>query len=168
MKNDCHERAKRLIDLDRVDGLRADDRAWLQTHLGECEDCERWTSRTDAALRALINVPVEIPPGLAAAASYRVRREAEMRNQRRARSLGLVAGCTLSWVLGAASAPLVWKIFAWLGDEFDLPRAIWMLGFAAWWLVPASAAALLILWQRERLERESQDGALEQHHGPEK
>jgi hypothetical protein len=168
MKDDRHERARRLIDQERVEGLATEDRRWLQAHLGECEGCERWLNRTEAALRALANLPVSLPPGLAAAAGYRVRREAEARRQRRVRNLGLALGCSLSWTLGVASAPLVWRVCAWLGAEFDLPRVVWVLGFAAWWLVPASAAAALILWHRERLDRESQDGVLERRYELEK
>lgn len=159
MIDDQHERARRLIDKERVEGLAVEDRAWLGAHLRECDGCERWANRTDAALRALTNLPVALPSGLAAATSLRVRREAEARNQRRVRNLGLAAGCILSWVLGVASAPLVWRICAWLGTRLDLPRPVWILGFAAWWLVPASAAALLIFWQRDRLDRESPSNA---------
>jgi len=158
MKKDQHERARRLIDQERVEGLARDDRLWLEAHLGECDACERCANLTEAALRAVMNIPVSLPAGLAAEASYRVRREADVRRQRRVRNLGLVLGCSLSWLLGVASAPLVWRVCAWLGAEFDLPRVVWVLGFAAWWLVPASAAGALILWYRERVERESEDG----------
>ena len=162
MKEDRHERARRLVDVERVEGLTREDRSWLEEHLRECDDCSRWADRTDAALRALINVPVVLPSGLAAATSFRVRSEAEAHNERRIRSLGLIVGCALSWVLGGASAPLVWRVCAWLGSELGLPRAVWILGFAGWWLAPASAAAALILWHQERVGRESQDRAAEQ------
>src|SRR5579862_4458613 len=100
MKEDVHERARRLMDKDRVEGFAMEDRIWLEAHLGECDDCRRWSGRADAALRALINLPVALPPGLAAATSFRVRLEAEALKQRRVRNLGLVVGCALSWALG--------------------------------------------------------------------
>jgi predicted anti-sigma-YlaC factor YlaD len=168
MNEDLHAQARRLMDKDRVEGLAMEDRIWLEAHLGECDDCRRWSGHADATLRALINLPVALPSGLAAATSFRVRREAEALKQRRLRNLGLAVGCTLSWVLGVASAPLVWKVCAWLGAEFDLPRAVWILGFAAWWLVPVSAGALLILWQRDRLEREPRENVFGRFSGPEK
>jgi hypothetical protein len=165
MKEDPHERAHRLIDRQRIEGLSSEDRAWLHSHLVGCEDCEPWATRTDLALRALTNVRVVLPSGLAAATSLRVRREAEARQQRRLRNFGLAVGCAVSWVLGVASAPLVWSVCAWLGTRLDLPRVVWVLGFAAWWLLPASAAAALILWQRERLDRDSQESAVERRIG---
>jgi len=160
MTDNNHERARRLIDRRWVEGLPKDEEQWLDDHLSECSDCERWASRTDTALRTLIRLPVAMPSGLAAATSLRVRHEAERRQEERIRNIGLVVGCALSWILGVASAPLVWKICAWVGAEFDLPRAVWIAGFAAWWLVPGSIAALLILWQRQRLESEGELGGL--------
>ncbi len=155
MKEDLHERARRLIDRERVEGLSTEDRIWLERHLGECDDCAGWASRADAALRALLNFSVVLPAGLAASTSFRVRDEAEAFQQRRVRNIGLAVACAFSWLVGVASAPLVWKVCAWVGAAFDLPRVVWMLGFAAWWLVPAAAAAGLVLWQRDRLDRES-------------
>jgi hypothetical protein len=165
MKEDPHERARRLIERQAIEGLLSEDRAWLESHLGGCEDCERWANRTGMAVRALINVRVVLPSGLAAATSLRVRREAEVLHQRRLRNAGLVAGCALSWVLGVASAPLVWKVCAWLGARLDLPRVVWMLGFAVWWLLPASAVALLLFWQKQRSDREPAE-VIEPSDGP--
>ena len=164
MKNDRHDRAQRLIDTERVEGLTREDQTWLEAHLRKCADCSRWANRTDAALRSLLSVPVTVPLGLAAAPSLRIRYETEALHQRRTRSIGLIVSCALSWVLGVASAPLVWRVCAWLGREFGLPRVLWVLGFALWWFVPASAAAALILWQRDRIVRESPGSLLERHH----
>jgi hypothetical protein len=55
---------------------------------------------------------------------------------------------------GVASAPLVWKACAWIGAALRLPRVVWELGFLAWWLVPAAAAGLVIVWAHSRAERE--------------
>jgi hypothetical protein len=150
-----HERARRLIDVERVEGLALEDRRWLEDHLAACEACAARAVTTAAALSALRSISVALPPGLASTTKFRVRlRAAELRRER-ARNAGLVVGCALSWLAGVASAPLVWKACAWLGGVLDLPRAVWVLGFAAWWFVPISAAALIILWARARSERET-------------
>ncbi|HEY6291333.1 MAG TPA: hypothetical protein VI455_07180 [Terriglobia bacterium] len=155
-----HERARRLIDMERVEGLSAADQKWLKAHLGDCEACANWASSTNAAVRAVVTVSVAVPSGLASATKFRVRQQARELNQRRMRNTGLVVGCALSWVVGVASAPLVWRVCEWLGSEVHLPRVVWMIGFVSWWLVPAAAAAALLLWQRERAERESTDRPL--------
>lgn len=63
---------------------------------------------------------------------------------------GLWVCCGFSWLLGIASAPLVWDVFKWLGSEAGVPALLWEAGFALWWLVPASIAAAIVIWQRSR------------------
>jgi len=155
LDDDLHDRARRLIDTERVEGLNASDQRWLADHLAACEACAGLAAQTDAALRALRTASVSMPRDLAASAQFVVRRRAEELRAQRTRNVALVIGCTLSWVIGVASAPLVWRVCAWLGATLDLPRAVWMLGFVAWWCVPVLAMGLVILWQRRRAEVES-------------
>lgn len=155
MNDDLHERARRLIDKERVEGLAVPEQRWLEEHLAACEACAGRVAATDAALRVLRTMPVSVPRGLATSAQLIVRRRAEELRAQRTRNVGLAVSCTLSWVVGVASAPLVWRVCAWLGATFGLPRLLWMSGFVAWWLVPVSAMGLLILWQRRRAEREA-------------
>lgn len=153
-----HERARRLIDVERVEGLTPEERRWLQDHLADCEACAGWEASAKAALRAFTSVSVVLPPGLAASASLRLREKAAELKQQRARNLALIVGCTLSWVAGVASAPLVWRLCAWFGAALDLPRIVWKLAFVCWWFVPIAAAGLVILWARSRAELEGSNG----------
>ncbi len=154
MNGDLHERARRLIDKERVEGLAAPERRLLEEHLAACEACAGRAAATDTALRALRTMPVSVPRGLATSAQLIVRRRAEELRVQHTRNVALAVSCTLSWVVGVASAPLVWRACAWLGREFDLPRVVWVLGFGFWWLVPAAAAGGVLLWYRSRAERE--------------
>jgi predicted anti-sigma-YlaC factor YlaD len=147
---DLHERAQRLIDVERVEGLAAEERRWLEAHLTACEACAGWATETDAALRMLRSVSIAVPHGLAASANLRVRQRALDLRQRRARNLALIVGCTLSWAAGVASAPLVWQVCAWLGSRLDLPRIVWQLAFVSWWFVPTAAGSVVILMARAR------------------
>lgn len=156
-----HERARGLIDQDRIEGLAQDERFWLEEHLSWCEACTTRVAQTEASLQALKSVSVGLPRGLAASTSLRVRAEAARFKQRRSRNVALIVGCAISWVAGAASAPLVWRLFEWMGTTFDLPRIVWQLGFLSWWLVPAASAGLVILWVSGRAEREDSNGRLE-------
>jgi len=56
----------------------------------------------------------------------------------------------LSWIFGIASAPLVWRGFAWLGGEFGLPKFVWVAGVAMWWIVPALVATGVVLLEQGR------------------
>jgi hypothetical protein len=147
---DLHERVRRLIDVERVEGLAFEERRWLEAHLAACEACAGWAEAADAALQVFRSISIVPPPGLAAVAKLRVRkRTAELKRQR-ARNLALIAVCALSWVAGVASAPLVWRLCAGLGSTLDLPRIVWQFAFFFWWFVPAAAASLMIIGARAR------------------
>lgn len=159
--NHPHERARQLINRQLVEGLEFEERRWLEEHLDECEACAaRWAS-TEAALKVLKSISVPVPRGLAASTSRRVRERAEQLKSRHARYIALIAGCVASWAAGVASAPLVWKVCEWVGTALSLPRLVWELGFLSWWLVPAAAAGLAILWVNARAEREEYSRGLE-------
>lgn len=155
-----HERAGQLMDRQLVEGLEIEERRWLEDHLSACEACAaRWAS-TEAALRALKSISVPVPHGLAASTSLCVRENAARLKNRRARTIALSAGCAVSWAAGVASAPLVWRVCEWAGATLSLPRIVWETGFFCWWLVPAAAAGLVVLWVNARAEREEMNGRL--------
>jgi hypothetical protein len=53
-----------------------------------------------------------------------------------------------SWLLGVFSAPLVWRAFAWLGNDFGVPKLALEMGFVLWWTIPALIAVAAVLHQR--------------------
>lgn len=152
--DNAHQRARRLIDRERVEGLEPEERHWLVEHLRSCADCSSRSASTEATLQALKSISVPLPHGLAASTSLCVREKARELKQRRTRNLTLIAACAISWIAGIASAPLVWRLSEWLGNTLDLPRIVWVMGFLSWWLVPAAAVGLVILWVSARTERE--------------
>lgn len=156
-----HERARSLIDRNLIEGLESEDKRWLEDHLAECEMCAGRMASTEAAVRAVKTVSVELPRGLAASTKLRVHEEAAKLKQRRARTFALIAGCTVSWIAGVATAPLVWKLCEWVGTTFELPKIVWQLGFLSWWLAPAAFVGLVILWLSERTQREELNGWVE-------
>jgi hypothetical protein len=159
--DNLHARARWLIDRDLIEGLEPEERHWLDDHLAVCETCAARSVSTEAALTALKSISIPVPRGLAASTSMCVREKAEQLKNRRARNLALIAGCTVSWVAGVASAPLVWRVCEWLGAKLALPRIVWELGFLSWWLVPAASAGLVILWVNARAVREEFNGRLQ-------
>ena len=115
VSDDVHDRARRLIDRERVEGLPRADQRWLAEHLEACEACGGRAAQTESALRALKTLSVPVPGGLASSVQFIVRRRAEELRAQHRRNVALAIGCMLSWVFGVASAPLVWRICAWLG-----------------------------------------------------
>jgi len=150
MKQDIHQHAYRLIDTQFVEGLEgmdAAERARLESHWAECAECQARMRATNLALQALRQNTVMVDPALVGTTQARVRlRGRELRaNQLRMRTLWIA--CGLSWLMGAITAPLLWQAMAWLGRHFELSPAIWITGFAMFWLAPATLVGALVAWR---------------------
>jgi hypothetical protein len=145
-----HARAQRLIDQHHVEGLAAQERAWLDAHLRDCGNCEAFAQSTDAALRAMRTAAIPFPTGLASRTQFRVHLRAQQLQEREPRRLAVWAIAGVSWMLGIASAPYVWQLFAWAGARLHVPKLVWELGFGLWWLIPASIAGAILLVEGSR------------------
>jgi hypothetical protein len=151
MNEEIHERAKRLMDGERVEGILSEaNRAWLAEHLRECEQCQQAAGETERALASLRGTGVDLPRGLASRTQMRVRLRADELQERGRgnRAIWIVSG--VSWVAGVASAPWVWRGFAWIGEHAGVPKTVWEMGFVLWWAVPALFAAGAVLADRKR------------------
>jgi hypothetical protein len=51
----------------------------------------------------------------------------------------------ISWVLGAATAPYIYRVLEWLGTRAGLPKLVWQMGFGVWWALPAIVAGVILL-----------------------
>jgi hypothetical protein len=146
-----HSRAQQLVAKQRIEGISAEEQTWLSEHLAECEACSTLRSQTAQALAAFRSLNVDLPKNLAARTQLRVRMRAEELPAHNPGRFLLWTIAGVSWLLGLASAPLVWRGFEWLGGELGLPRIVWQIGVALWWLVPgvvATGAVLLQKWAR--------------------
>ena len=151
MSEDTHARAKRLIDEERIAGNLPDaDRVWLAEHLRVCDPCLRAADETERALASLRSARIELPRGLARRAQMSVRLRADELHERGAGQKLIWAVSGVSWALGVASAPWVWRGFAWVGEHAGMPKPVWEIGFVLWWAVPALFAAAAVLASRKR------------------
>ena len=149
MTEHIHRRAQQLIDQERIEGLTGPDHSWLAAHLAECEHCSAIAAETSQALSAFRAVPIDVPRGLAESTRFRVHLRAEELREREPGSKILWILTFASWALGVASAPFVWRGFAWLGHWADLPKPVWEAGFVLWWTVPA-LLAVGVVWLVKR------------------
>ncbi|HLZ11908.1 MAG TPA: hypothetical protein VKP58_04920 [Candidatus Acidoferrum sp.] len=151
MNGNFHTRAMQMIAQQRIEGISAEEQTWLAAHLAECESCSAAQIQTKHALNALRSLNIELPTNLAARTQLRVRLRADELPAHNPGRFVLWAIAGVSWLLGLASAPLVWRGFAWAGGELGLPKIIWQAGVVFWWLVPgivATGAILLQKWAR--------------------
>ena len=156
MSENLHERALHFIAQQRVEGISTEEQTWLSAHLAECESCSLVQAQTAQALAAFRSMNIELPKNLAARTQLRVRLRAEELPTHNPGRLLLWVLTGFSWLVGVASAPLVWRGFAWLGEEFSLPKLVWQSGVVLWWLVPGLLAAGAVVLQRRGVERESE------------
>ncbi len=159
MSEDLHQRAGRLMAADRVEGLAADERVWLDEHLEQCAGCAARARATEKALQALRAVSVPVRDALVATTQLRVRLRARELADQRARMRALWIACAGSWILGAVTAPLLWRAFAWVGRSLALPDILWEVSFAFWWFTPAAAVGGVLAWWRSQVEKENGFGA---------
>ena len=150
MRDDIHERALQLIDKRQVEGLTAEERNWLEAHVESCAPCQKQAHDTERAVRALRSAAPRFDVTLVLTTQMRARIRARELIENAARMRALWVSCTLSWVLGVLSAPLLWRGFEWMGQRWAISRPVWMTGFALSWVAPAVVAAAVIAWRQAR------------------
>jgi anti-sigma factor RsiW len=159
MNPDVHERACHLIDASLVEGIPASEREWLEGHLAECQACESRARANVRALQALRSNTVNVDPALVSTTQARVRWRARELRDNQARLRALWISCGLSWLLGAATAPLLWEAIAWLGRRFEVSQAVWVAVFAMCWMAPATLVGAVVAWKH------SHASGVGNHHG---
>jgi hypothetical protein len=150
MSAELHARAEQLIAQERVEGVSLADHEWLSAHLQDCARCAVFARQTAEALRSMRTAPISLPEGLAGRTQFRVRLRAQELREREPQRLALWLACALSWAFGIASAPYVWRLFAWIGERTGVPRLVWEVGFGLWWTIPALFAAAVLLMENSR------------------
>jgi len=148
MSENPHLRARQLFAESQIEGLATADQTWLDAHLRQCEACSRETATTRELLHALRTVPVAVPRDLTARTQMRVRLRAQQAAQPSDSSLVLWVITAASWLLGVFSAPLVWRAFAWVGAQLNLPKPVLELSFVLWWAIPALIAVTAVIHQK--------------------
>jgi len=155
MSEELHQRARRLIEKERVEGISAADQDWAASHISECATCAAFARKTDAAVRGLRGMAIPFPKDLASRTQFRVQLRAQELREREPGRRWMWAACAMSWALGLASAPYVWEIFQWIGEKTGAPKLVLQLGFGLWWTIPALLVAAVVMMESTRRDQES-------------
>ena len=156
MSENVHDRALQLVAKGRVEGLGQSESGWLSAHLRDCGFCSEHARQTDRALRALRTSAISLPADLASRTQFRVRLRAMELREREPKRRMLWLACAASWVFGIASAPYVWRVFAWFGQVTGAPKLLLEIGFGLWWTIPALFAVIVLLLESARQSEEPQ------------
>ena len=154
MSENPHERAMQLVAKGRVEGLAQSETDWLTAHLQDCEFCHEHARQTDRAVRALRTAAILLPGNLAERTQFRVRLRAMELREREPKRRMLWLACAASWIFGIASAPYVWRVFAWIGELTSMPKLVLEIGFGLWWTIPAVFAVIVLLLESARQSEE--------------
>jgi predicted anti-sigma-YlaC factor YlaD len=143
MTRNAHDEARELTTLG--DSLSDVQQAWLRAHLDECEACRHYAEAVNGVVRTLRSVPFAADSRLVRATQMRVRFHASRLRETRER-LWLVGMACLGVGLSATlTVPLLWRLFAWMGEWAGVSSWVWQAGFAFFWIVPALVVSAVLL-----------------------
>jgi|SRR5688572_4012824 len=148
MNNHTHARAQQLIRKGWLDDLSSSETRWLREHLAICAGCARTAESTQAVISALRSVPSTADPALVERTRGQVMWRAQELREARERTWTLVVACAASFISGGITLPLLWQLFAWLGQEISLGEPVWQAGFLVFVLLPGVLAAIVLLTRR--------------------
>ncbi len=163
MRRNAHDEARELIALG--DGLSPAQQAWLQSHLNECETCRNYAEAAKEMVRALRSLPLAADSRLVQATQMRVRFHADRLREARQRMWLVGMACLGVGLSATLTAPLVWRLFAWLGNWAGVSTLVWQASFIFFFFAPALVVSVLLLargthWtdDRERSRQWRQEG----------
>jgi len=143
MTRNLHDEARELMALGQ--GLPDAQQVWLRAHLNECEACRNYAEAANRVVRSLRSLPLAADSRLVRATQMRVRFHASSLHQARER-LWLVGMACLGVGLSATlTIPLLWRLFAWMGDWAGVSRLVWQAVFMFFFVAPALVVSVWLL-----------------------
>jgi predicted anti-sigma-YlaC factor YlaD len=143
MTRDAHDEARQLIALG--EDLSDEQQAELRTHLDQCEACRHYADAASRVVRTLRSLPLAADSRLVRATQMRVRFHASRLRETRERMWMVGMACLGVGVSAALTAPLLWRLFAWMGVWAGVSGPVWQAGFMLFCIVPALVVGVLLL-----------------------
>jgi predicted anti-sigma-YlaC factor YlaD len=135
MRRETHDEARTLIALG--ESLSDTQQVWLRAHLEGCEACRHYAEAADGVVRSLRSMPLAADARLVRATQMRVRFHAIRLRETRER-IWLVAMACLGVGLSATlTVPLLWRLFAWMGEWAGVSTLVWQASFVFFFFAPA-------------------------------
>jgi len=142
---DLHERARLLIALSGPDEVCSAEQSWLAAHLESCASCREFAENSRKTVRSLRATPIAADASLVSTTQMRVRQRAQELQRQQERLWVIVVCCAAVTLCTAFTTAVLWYGFAWIGQQARLSVPVWEAGFAAFCLMPAIFAAILLL-----------------------
>ena len=143
MRRDTHDEAKELIALGEA--LLDAQQAWLRAHLDGCEACRQYAEAVNGVVRSLRSLPLAADSRLVRATQMRVRFHASRLRETRERMWLVGMACLGVGLSATLTVPLLWRLFAWMGEWAGVSTLVWQAGFMLFFIAPALAVSVLLL-----------------------
>ena len=143
MTRDTHDEARELIALG--EGLLDAQQFWLRAHLDECEACQDYAEAANGVVRSLRSLPLAADSRLVRATQMRVRFHASGLRETRERLWLVSMACLAVGLSATLTVPLLWRLFASMGEWAGVSSWVWQAGFAFFWIVPALVVSAVLL-----------------------
>ena len=142
MRN-LHDEARALIAHGgAISGTQQD---WLRVHLDECEPCLQYAQAVTNVVGALRSVPISADSRLVRATQMRVRFHARRLQEMRQRMWLVGMACLCVGLSATLTAPVMWRLFAWIGQMAGVSNIVWQVSFMFSFVLPGLVVAVLLL-----------------------
>lgn len=160
-----HERARRLIAAERVEGIPAAERVWLDSHVEACAECAEEAAAVAAAIDLLRASPVLADADMVRRTRLAVRQRAEdvRIDSARAVPLWIAGALSVAWML--VTIPYGWRAFAWLGQAARVPEPVWQGTFLMCWFLPATIVTAIVAWRQASEDPRGSDWSAQLNRG---
>ena len=143
MTRDTHDEVRDLIALG--DALSDAQQSWLRNHLEECAVCREYAEAVGRMIHALRSVPLAADARLVQATQTRVRFHAARLQETRERMWLVGMACLAAGLSATLTLPLLWRLFAWMGEQAGVSTLVWQAGFMVSFIAPALVVSVVLL-----------------------
>lgn len=96
-------------------------------------------------IRSLRSLPLAADSRLVRATQMRVRFHASRLRETRERMWLVGMACLGVGLSATLTAPLLWRLFAWMGERAGVSSLVWQAGFVVFFIAPALVVSVLLL-----------------------
>jgi anti-sigma factor RsiW len=147
-----HDRAQQIAALILTGEAGAEERAFLERHLGACPACAAAAAAMEQGLAGLRSVSIRTEPALVAVTRRRVRERALRLREEQVHRRWLALSSVLAAVLTGLTGLSLWRLLDWLGG-LEATTWFWVPALLGGWFLPgilAGAAAWAVAAAKEQ------------------
>jgi predicted anti-sigma-YlaC factor YlaD len=142
---DTHDEARQLIALAGAEDLSDAQQIWLRAHLQECAACRDYEEAAGRVVRGVRSVTFAADSRLVRATQMRVRFHAGRLRETRERMWLVGMACLGVGLTATLTVPLLWRLFAWMGEWAGVSTLVWQAGFIFFFIAPALVVGVSLL-----------------------